>query len=1051
IFSIRRRVHLEPGGSAMVAFGTAVVRDRDEALVLAALGREPSNVARAFDMAWAQSQVEHRHRRWSPEEAVRYQRLGAHLVFAGPAQRSDPGVIAANAMGQSGLWRAGVSGDRPIALVRLTESEELPLAAEVLDAHAYLRHKGLPFDLVLLDERPSSYNDVLHEEMMDLVRSSHSADLIDQPGGVFVRDADALGPDVTTLLQAAARVVLVGGLGPLAAQLDRVERPRALPSPLETTRDRDAWDAGELAAPADLAFANGLGGFTPDGREYVVLVRTAESPATRRNGKPKREPAPRLVLPPAPWVNVVANASGGFIVSESGSGYTWAANSQANRLTPWSNDPVSDRPGEVVYLRDEDTGAVWCPTPLPVADAAPVLVRHGQGYTTFERRTHGLDHALTLFVPHEDPVKVVRLVLTNHGETTRRISATYYAEWILGTTRDGFAAYVATEVDEDTGALFAKNPYNVDFAGRVAFLDVDRRPRTLTGDRAEFLGRNGSVAMPAAMARAALSGRVGAGLDPCGAVQAAIELAPGESTEVVFLIGQGDNLKHARDILNRHRDPAGVGTSLETVKAQWDGVLGAIEVKTPDPALDLMVNRWLIYQALSCRVWGRSAFYQSGGAFGFRDQLQDSMALVYGAPAQARAQLLLSASRQFLEGDVQHWWHPPTGVGVRTRISDDYLWLPYVAAHYVTTSGDGGVLDEVVPFLDAPTLRPDQEEDYGKPAVSQKSATLYEHCTLALERGTSLIGQHGLPLMGTGDWNDGMNRVGDKMKGESVWLGWFLIAGLTRFAGLSEERGDSARAGTFRAAAESLRAAVEKSAWDGRWYRRAYFDDGTPLGSAQNDECRIDSIAQSWAVISGAGDPERARQAMAEVDAQLVKPADRMILLFTPPFDHGKLHPGYIKGYLPGIRENGGQYTHAATWTVLAAAMQGRGDHAHELLDYLNPVRHAADPEGVERYKVEPYVVVADVYSRPPHVGRGGWTWYTGSASWLWRVAVEDVLGFRLRGDRLIIEPCLPTDWAGFELTYRYRSATYRVVVGRGVASVSLDGQNVEGGAVPLA
>ncbi|HEY2636143.1 MAG TPA: hypothetical protein VGI54_02045, partial [Solirubrobacteraceae bacterium] len=598
-------------------------------------------------------------RHWSPEEAVLYQRLSAHLLFPGAAQRSEPRTIAANTLGQPGLWRAGVSGDRPIALVRVDEPEELPLAAETLEAHAYLRHKGLDFDLVLLDARPSSYNDELHEEMMELVRSSHSADLMDQPGGVFVRDADALGPEATTLLQAAARVVVVGARGPLAGQLDRAERPHPLPPPLATTRDRAAWGDAEVAAPADLAFANGLGGFTPDGREYVVLVRPVEGAGTNRNGRPKRAPVPRLALPPAPWINVVANPAAGFIISEAGSGYTWTANSQANRLTPWSNDPVSDPPGEALYLRDEETGAAWSPTPLPVADAAPVLVRHGQGYTTFERRSHGLDHTLTLFVPPDDPVKIVRLAVANHGESPRRISATYYAEWVLGTTRGAFAPFVVTEVDGETGALLARNPYNADFAGRVAFLDVGRRPRTLTADRGEFLGRNGSAAMPAALGRAELSGRVGAGLDPCGAVQTTLELAPGESAEVVFLIGQGGDVDEVRRVIGRYREPAAAAGALDDVKARWDAVLDAVQVKTPDPALDLMVNRWLIYQVLSCRLWGRSAFYQSGGAYGFRDQLQDSMSLVYGAPGESRLQILRSAARQFAEGDAQHWWHPP--------------------------------------------------------------------------------------------------------------------------------------------------------------------------------------------------------------------------------------------------------------------------------------------------------------------------------------------------------------------------------------------------------
>jgi cyclic beta-1,2-glucan synthetase len=860
------------------------------------------------------------------------------------------------------------------------------------------------------------------------------------------------------LLQAAARCVLTGDRGSLGVQVDRLDRtaaPTAAPLGAAGAEgrkgNRPPRTDGQPRQPAEAAlklrFPNGLGGFTPDGREYVLQF--PEGAAGKRT--------------PAPWINVISNPSFGFLVSESGGGYTWAGNSQMNRLTPWGNDPVSDPPGEVVYLRDEATGDVWTPTPQPLGGTAPCVVRHGQGYTTFQQTSHGLAQELVLFAAPEDPVKVVWLRVRSLGQrpthkpdTPRHLSATFYAELVLGRTRDRAGMFVVTDLDPETGGLFAQNTFNGDFADRVAFADVSLRPRTLTADRTEFLGRNGSTAAPAALAGAPLSGTVGPALDPCAAVQTSFALQPGEEKEVVFFLGEADSVDEARRLLRHYREPGRVRATFEAAKARWEQLLTAVEVRTPDEALDLLVNRWLPYQVLSCRVWGRSALYQSGGAYGFRDQLQDVMALVYSAPGQTRAQILRAAARQFREGDVQHWWHPESGAGVRTRISDDLLWLPFVVAHYLRATGDDALLDERVPFLDAPVLRPDQEEDYRAPKVSDETATVYEHCVRAVDHACR-FGDHGLPLMGTGDWNDGMNRVGSGGKGESVWNAWFLLTVLRAFAGLAEARGDRERALRYHDEADRLRNAVELQAWDGEWYRRAYFDDGTPLGSAQDDECRIDSLAQSWAVISGEANEQRARQAMAAVEELLVRQVERMILLFTPPFDKTKLEPGYIKGYVPGIRENGGQYTHGAAWVVQATALLGQGNRAVELFSLLNPILHATSPEEVERYRVEPYVMAGDVYSEALHRGRGGWTWYTGSASWLYRVAVETILGFRPQGNRLRLEPCVPDRWPSYEVTYRYRSATYHITVEnpqrvqRGVKAVTLDGSCAEGGVIELA
>ncbi len=1043
VLSLRRRVRLEPGTSASVSFTTAVADTRVEAHSLADQFRDPGAVARAFELAWAHSQVEHRHRPWSAEQAHLYQRLAAHVLFAGSALRAAPAAITANRQGTMGLWRHGISGDMPIILVRVAETDGLALARELVEAHEYLRLKGLEVDLVLWNEQPTSYFEEMHQQLLEMVRGN---DFVDKPGGIFVRKAAHAPEEDKRLLQAAARVVLGGDRGPLAGQLDRIERMPTLPEPFPAHREPAQWPIDEAAPPADLLFPNGLGGFTLDGREYGIAIR---------DGQAGGHSPPRPILPPAPWINVVANPLCGFLASDAGLGYTWAGNSQTNRLTPWSNDPVSDPPGEVLYLRDEDDGAFWTPTALPIASRTTAHVRHGQGYTVFERRDHGLGQALTVFVAPDDPIKLLQLVVTNLSAKPRRLSATYYAEWVLGTTREQAPLGVVTEVDPISGALLARHAFNPDFGSKLAFADVFRRPRTLTADRAEFLGRNGSVIAPAALRRIELSGRFGAALDPCAAIQTPFALAPGETIEVVFAIGQADGVEDVRRLLRVYREPGQVSSALAEVRARWEATLGVAQVRTPDPAMDLMLNRWLLYQTLSCRVWGRSAFYQSGGAYGFRDQLQDVMALVHGAPGEVRAQLLRAAARQFVEGDVQHWWHPPAGRGVRTRISDDYLWLPFVACHYAEATGDFAVFDDTAPFLKALVLKPGQEEDYGQPATTEEAATLYEHCVRALEHSDHL-GAHGLPLMGTGDWNDGMNRVGSEGAGESVWVAWFLLATLNRFASVAEARRDSVLAARCRARAEALRVAVEAHAWDGDWYRRAYFDDGTPLGSAGNEECRIDSIAQSWAVISGVADTDRARRALKAVDEQLVRLEDGLILLFTPPFDTGSLQPGYIKGYVPGIRENGGQYTHAATWVAQAAALLGQGRRARDLFDLLNPVRHAADPESVARYKVEPYVVAADIYGRPPHTGRGGWTWYTGSSAWLYRVGLESILGLKRRGPTLEIVPCIPADWPGFEIAYRFQSSTYRIRVENpegvehGVRAIHLDGTPCPGGIVPL-
>jgi cellobiose phosphorylase len=1037
VFSLRRRVRLDQRSQASIAFTTGVADTWGAANALAEQFQNFDAVNRAFAGARAGCRDELRKLGLTLDDVALFNRLVGSVVFTSSSLRQTD-AVAANRLGQPGLWPHGISGDLPIVLMRVAAPEDESLVCQLVQWHAYTRSRGVNLDLVIIDERPGDAGDRLRADL----QGGDAGQLLGKPGGVFVLAAEKLPSDDKVLLAAAARAVLGGGRGSLADQIGSRPAAATLAQPPISKTPIAAESAGQTATPPDgLRYWNGYGGFTPDGREYVMII----------DGSARRGPA----LPPAPWTNVLANPGFGCLVTEAGLGYSWAGNSQMNRLTPWSNDPVSDSPGEVVYLRDEETGAVWTPTPLPKGPAAAVTVRHGQGYTRYTSRSSGLDQELLVLVPPEDPIKLLRLTVRNAGDRPRRLSATFYAEWVLGTIRDNAPLQVVCERDAACGAVLARSAWAGAFAGLLAFAAAGPRLRSATADRAEFLGRNGTPSAPAALGRIDLSGCAGPELDPCAALMTEILLAPGQTDEVVFVVGQAESLEQVRRLIGAYTDPGRAREALFEVQRLWDRILGAIQVATPDGGFDLMVNRWLLYQVLACRVWGRSAFYQSGGAYGFRDQLQDVMALVHSSPETARAQILRSAARQFEEGDVQHWWHPPTGIGVRTRITDDLMFLPLAVHHYATATGDVDVLDEPVQFLKSPTLRPEQEEDFNLPGVSEQTGTVYEHCVRALEHGYRL-GPHGLPLMGTGDWNDGMNKVGAHGKGESVWNGWFFVAVLKAFTELAGRRGDTRRAAWCRERAEALRAALEAHAWDGAWYRRAYFDDGTPLGSAQNDECQIDAIPQAWAVISGAADTARAQRAMAAVEERLVRPEGKLIQLFDPPFDRGALQPGYIKGYVPGIRENGGQYTHAATWVVLAVALQGRGDRALELWNMLNPIYHATTSAEVQRYKVEPYVVCADVYGVPPHTGRGGWTWYTGSASWLYRVALEAILGFRLAGDALRVEPCVPSRWPGYEITYRHQSATYRIRVenaaatGRGVRSVTVDGRPVEDDAVPL-
>ncbi|MDZ7757970.1 GH36-type glycosyl hydrolase domain-containing protein [Rhodohalobacter sp.] len=1015
IMSLRKKIKLGPGEKVIFSFGLGYAKSEQEAVQMADMYDNSLAVFRAFDLADVYSSVELNHVEINSKEAHYFQELASYVIYSNLKYRGDPSMLTENRKKQQDLWVYGISGDLPLVIFKMDQTDQIKHLKKMLKAHAFWRLKGLQTELLILNDHAPSYADEVHEAIIQLIESSSERGFMNKFGGIFLHRTDKMPPEDLALVNSVAHAQF---RRKLPAKEDLIQKGMETKSWLSLDTEEDFEpvsvefddDSVPVQSEENLLYFNGFGGFSKDGKEYRIQIKI--DPETNRH-----------VFPPAPWVNVLSNPDFGSLITESGAGYTWSENSRENKMTTWSNDPVLDPHSEAFYIRDNENRIFWSPAPGPVPGNGNYEVAHGFGTTTFYHISAGLSQELTHYVPLNESVKISRLVIENLDNSVRSLSLFRYSDRVLGVSRNSSSRYIISNFVDEMNTLISKNFYNNEFAGRVAFSGVymseNEQEVFYTTERENFIGRNRSLSNPLSICKSQnLENQINIGSDPCAALQLNLEIQKGEKRVVYFIDGEAKSEKDAKEILLKYRDSEEAESALNDVKNYWSEKNGKVQVETPDKSIDLMVNGWLTYQNLSSRMWGRTAYYQAGGAFGFRDQLQDSMALLYVDPDLTRKQILLHASKQFEEGDVLHWWHPPTGRGIRSKITDDRLWLPYVTDHYLRVTGDADILNEEVSYINARSLEDDEHEVYLTPQVTEKTGSLYEHCCRAIDISLQ-FGQHGLPLIGAGDWNDGMNRVGEEGRGESVWLGFFIYDTLQRFIPICEKMGDADRVDRYKKTASDLELRLNREGWDGEWYLRAFYDDGTPLGSIQNEECKIDAISQAWAVISGVATDERAHKALQSAEKHLISESDGIIRLLNPPFDKTEKNPGYIKGYIPGVRENGGQYTHGALWLIKAMAELGKGEKAVNYLNMVNPINHASTLDKCLQYRVEPYVVAADVYGEPPLTGMGGWTWYTGSGGWMYRVMLESVLGFKVEGDYIILSPAISKSWKEYTIRYK--------------------------------
>lgn len=1013
IVALKRTIKIKPNQKEKINLIIAVGENKEEIKKEIQKYKIEENIKKAVELSKAKNEAQNRYLRIKGTQIRDYQKMMSYIVFYNPTKKLNLEKLPKDKYKQSELWKYGISGDLPIILVKIKDSNDAHVIKEVLKAYEFFRTKNLETELIILDEEKHSYENYVREDVENIIQNNQIAYLKNIRAGIFELSKNEISKEDLNLLNFVATIIIDANKGGIKNALKELEeeylekyKDVGKEQQITLIENENNENIDILENIDNLKYYNEYGAFSEDGKEYLIKVNKEN----------------RL---PTIWSNIMANEKFGTLVTESMGGYSWHKNSRLNRVTAWQNYACYDIPSEIIYLKDMQTKKVWSLGLNPMPDSKNYNVIYGFGYTKYIHKSDGLEQELEIFVPKEDGIKVQILKLKNTTLNRKKIKIVYYMKPVLGEDEIKTNGYINLKYDANNNIICAQNLYNSEFTNDVIYVSNSEKIKSYTGDKNFFIGE-GNLSNPESLKRTSLNNENSLGKNPCIAYEIEVEIESLSEKEIIFTLGAEETIIDSKNVAYKYSKIQNCKQELEKVKNYWKEELGKLQVKTPLESLNIMLNGWIIYQTLESRLIGKTGFYQSGGAYGFRDQLQDTLALKYINPEILKKQIIKHSKHQFIEGDVEHWWHDETQRGIRTKFSDDLLWLVYLTCEYIEFTGDYSILEEQTPYLTGKLLDENEDERYDRYVQSEKIESIFEHCKKAIEKSLN-FGENGLPKIGTGDWNDGFSTVGNKGKGESIWLGFFLYNVLDRFIPICKIKEENNLVEKYEKIKENLKRALNTNGWDGRWYKRAFMDDGNTLGSMENEECRIDSIAQSWSVISNAGDNDKKYISMESLENHLIDRENGIIKLLDPPFDKGKLEPGYIKAYLPGVRENGGQYTHAAIWVIIAEALLGFGDKATELYRMVNPIEHARTKEACNKYKVEPYVIPADIYGCNNLAGRGGWTWYTGSSSWYYKAGIEYILGLKIKNGYLSIEPCIPKDWKEYSIRYKWKNSVYNI------------------------